>query len=145
MSSFDLVPAFQEYTDLLFSTHQRGESSWLSNIQATGGTALAEHVVYVHGLADATQRLCSQLLALKIPLHQAMRRVTDGNSIRRSQSFNARSNIGHFTQCQLFLTPLPTHLPHHDQPRMHPDTDGEVDPCGVLQTCIQVAQRSKHP
>src|SRR5215471_18313940 len=39
--SFDLCPAFKQYTDLLFSTDQRCESSGLSHIQATSGTILA--------------------------------------------------------------------------------------------------------
>jgi hypothetical protein len=69
MSCLRLLPPFQEQRDFRLSTHQRRESSGLSNIKATGGTTLAEHVVYVYGLGDATQVLCSQVLALKIPLH----------------------------------------------------------------------------
>src|SRR2546427_90867 len=43
MPSFDLLPAFQQERDFRFSTHQRCESSWLSHIKATGGTARSKH------------------------------------------------------------------------------------------------------
>src|SRR5215470_4508883 len=65
---FDLCPTFLEECDFRLSTHQRGESSGLSHIQATGGTTFTEHLVYVHGLSDATQDLCSHVLALEVAL-----------------------------------------------------------------------------
>ena len=55
---------------------------------------------------------------------------------------DARSNIGHFTQRQLFLTPLPTHVSYNDQPSMDTDTDGELDTLRLLvRRVLQVSHR----
>ena len=40
MSCLGLLPPFQQERDFRLSTDQGCESSWLSNIKATGGTAL---------------------------------------------------------------------------------------------------------
>src|ERR1043166_763301 len=96
MSCLGLLPPFKEEGNFRFSTYQGCQSSCLSHIKATGGTTFAEHVVDVHGLGNATQYLCSQVLALKISLYQVICRFTDSNRIGRSQSFNARSNIWRF-------------------------------------------------
>src|SRR5262245_10707003 len=97
MSSFDLIPAFQEYTDLLFSTDQRCESSGLSDIQATGGTTLTEYLIDVYGLGDATQDLCSQVLTLEISLHQAIGGFTHRYRVVCCQSLDARARIWNLT------------------------------------------------
>jgi hypothetical protein len=54
VSSFNLLPPFQEETNFLLATNQGCESSWLCNIKATGGTTLTEHVVDSYGLSDTT-------------------------------------------------------------------------------------------
>src|SRR5215831_7216889 len=99
--SFDLLPTLYEQSYFLLSTDQWCQSSWLSYIQATGGTTLTEYLIDVYGLSDATQGLCSQVLALKIPLHQTIRRVTDQKRIGRSQSLNSRRHIGCLAQSKL--------------------------------------------
>src|SRR4029453_15979463 len=53
MPCLGLLPPFQEQRDFRLPTDQRSESSWLSNIKATGGPTLTEHVVESHGLGDA--------------------------------------------------------------------------------------------
>src|SRR5262245_32170871 len=111
---FGLFPTFQEKRDFRFSTDQRCESSWLRNIKATGGTTFTEHLIYVYGLSDTTQGLCSQVLALKIPLHQAICCFTDGNRIRCSQPLDARTRVWNLPERQQLLPPLTPHLPHND-------------------------------
>src|SRR5262249_36190411 len=93
MSCFGLVPPFMEEGDFGFSPDQWGEPSWLSNIQATGGPTLTEHVVEVHGLGDAPQCLGTQVLTGEIALHEAIGRVTDGNRIGLRQALDAGGNI----------------------------------------------------
>jgi hypothetical protein len=83
----------------LLSTDQRGQSSGLRNIKTTDGTTLTEHVVDVHGLSDATQNLCSQILALKIPLHQTIGRFTDGNGIGLRKSLDSGGDVWCFSKC----------------------------------------------
>src|ERR687888_150372 len=73
-----------------------------------------------------------------------MGRVTDHERIRRSQSFDARSNVRDVTQGQLFLSSGAPHLPNYDQPRMNPQPNTELNTFGLLQTLIQVSQSSKH-
>ena len=85
----------------------------------------------------------SQVLALKIPLNQAMCRLTDHKRIGRSQSFDARSNVGHFSQCQLFLTPCSTHFTDDDQSSMDAQTESELDTFLALQTAIEVSHGSE--
>jgi hypothetical protein len=55
--SFDLCPAFKQYTDLLFSTDQRCESSGLSHIKAIGGTALAQDTIHGDRLTNTSECL----------------------------------------------------------------------------------------
>ena len=54
---FHLCPAFQQERDFRFATDQRRESSWLNNIQATGGPTFLEDAVHVDGLSDTTECL----------------------------------------------------------------------------------------
>src|SRR5262249_20742067 len=54
-------------------------------------------------------------------------------------SFNARSNVGHFTECQQFLTSLPTHGPNNDQPRMNAEMESQLNTLSSLQASIQVS------
>src|SRR5882724_5745244 len=68
MSCLGLLPPFKEQRNFRLPTNQRRESSWLSHIKATGGTTLAEHVIDAHGLGNATQGLCSQVLTREIAL-----------------------------------------------------------------------------
>src|SRR5438093_12972363 len=111
MTIFGLLPPLKEEGDFGFSPNERCESSGLRNIKATGGTIFLEDAVHVEGLSHPSERLCSQVLTLKIPLHQAIGGGTHRYRVGGCQSFEARTNVGHFTQCQLFRTPLPTHVP----------------------------------
>ena len=47
----------------------------------------------MHGFGDPTQRLYSQVLALKIALHQAIGRVTDGHRIGLRQALDSGGDI----------------------------------------------------
>ena len=123
----------------MLAPDQWGESSGLDNIKATGGTTRAEHVVEAHGPGDATQRLCSQVLAGKIALDQAIGRTTDHQRIGRSQSCNARSNVGHFSQGQLFLASCSAHFTDNHQSSMDAHMNGELDTFILLQTGIEVS------
>jgi hypothetical protein len=66
---FGLLPTFHQESDFGFATDQGCEASGLSHLKATGGTTLTEHVVEEHGLGDATQDVCSQVLTREIALH----------------------------------------------------------------------------
>jgi hypothetical protein len=44
----------------------------------------------------------------------------------------------------MFLPSCSTHLPHHDQPRMKPYTDRELDTFLLLKTGIVVSHRNKN-
>src|SRR5215831_2050701 len=144
MSCLGLLPAFQQECDFRLSTDQRCESSWLSNIETPPGSTFLEDAVHVDGRSHTSERLCSQVLTREIALDQSIGGFTDSNRIGCSESFNARSNVGHFTQCQLLLTLCSAHLPHHNQPCMDPHTDGKLDTFGLWQILIQVSQSSKH-
>ena len=50
------------------------------------------------------------------------------------------SEIGHFTQCQLLLTPCSTHLPHNDQPSMDAHAERKLDAFGLWQPLIEGSQ-----
>jgi hypothetical protein len=129
---FDLCPTFQEKRDFRFPTDQRRESSWMSNIKATCGSTLAEHLVDVHGLSDATQGLGAQVLAREISLHQAIGGFTDRYRVGCCQSFDTRSNVGHFTQRKLFLTTYAAHGTDNNQTRMNANADSELETFGLL-------------
>src|SRR5215471_20575168 len=102
MSCLDLLPPFQEQSDFRLPTDQRCESSGLSHVKATGDTTLTQDLVYGDRLSNTSECLFAQVLAGKIALDQTIGRTTDQQRIGRSQSFNARSNVGHSSQCQLF-------------------------------------------
>src|SRR5439155_21517467 len=38
------------------------------------------------------------------------------------------------------ISSLPTHVPHNDEPRMHPDTESKVEAFGLLQMGMQEAK-----
>src|SRR5215468_9311749 len=98
MSCLGLRPPFQEQRDFRFTPDQRREASWLRHLQATGSPALTEHVIEAPGLGDPPQGVYSQVPALKIPLHQAVRRITNDNGIGRSQPLDSGGNIRGLTQ-----------------------------------------------
>ena len=145
MSCLDLLPPFLEERDFRFSTDQGCESPYLSHIQAAGGTTFTDHLVYVHGLSDATQGLCSQVLALEIALNEAVGRFTHRYRIRCCESFDARTDAGNLTQCQVFVPPCPAHFPNNNQPRMNAYTDGELHTFSLLQPLIQLSHCSEDP
>ena len=62
VSSFDLLPTLYEQPYFLLPTDQRCQSSWLSHIQATGGPTFLEDAVYVEGLSETSEGLCSLTL-----------------------------------------------------------------------------------
>ena len=113
MPSFRLCPAFLEERDFRFSTDQRCESSGLSHIKATGGTTLTEDAIHVDGLSHASECLCSQVLALKIALHQSIRRFTD------QQAYWALPVLECAKQCWALL-PRPTVLVALLHPSLQP-------------------------
>src|SRR5215831_14211664 len=143
MSCLGLLPAFQQECDFRLSTDQRCESSWLSNIETPPGSTFLEDAVHVDGRSHTSERLCSQVLTREIALDQSIGGFTDSHRIRRCQSFNARSNVGHFSQGQLFLTPCSTHGTDHHQPSMDAHAESKLDAFGLLQTLIQVSHRSE--
>src|SRR5205823_3966518 len=102
-------------------------------------TTLTERLINSHGLGDTTQCLCSQVLACKIALDQAIGRFTDSNRIGRSQSLDARTHVWHFTERQLLLTPLSSHFPNNDQPCMDAHAESKLDTFIWLQTGIEVS------
>src|SRR5262245_5652907 len=99
VSSFDLLPTLYEYTDLLFSTDQRCQSSWLSNLQSIVDTTCSENSVYMKRLRHTSEGLYSQVLVREIALHQAMSCLTDHERIRLSEPLNSRRNIRRFPEC----------------------------------------------
>ena len=141
MSYLRLLPPFQEERDFGCSTDERCESPGLRHLQATGGPTLTEDLIHTHGLGDAAQGVCSQVLALKIPLHQAICRVTDGHGIGRRQSLYPGGNVRRFPECQLLLTPCATHGPNDHEPGMDAKTDSKLETLRVLQAGIAVSHR----
>jgi len=97
----------------------------------------------VEGLSHTSERLCSQVLTVEIALDQLIDRFTDSHGIGLRQSLYPGCNVGRFSQGELFLTSLPTHVPHNDEPRMHPDTESKVEAFGLLQMGMQVAHGSE--
>ena len=81
LTSFDLLPTFQEERDFGFSTDQRCQSSGLRHIETPSGSTFLEDAVHVDGLSDTSERLCSQVLALEIALNQAVGGITDDDRI----------------------------------------------------------------
>src|SRR5262245_35783547 len=73
----------------------------------------------------------------KIPLDESRSRLADRHSIRRSQSLYTCSDVGGFTQRQLFLSAASTHLAYHDQPSMDPQAYSQADALILLQAGIQ--------
>src|SRR5262245_6468075 len=59
----------------------------------------------------------------------------------RSECFDARTNVGHFPQSQLFLTPCSTHLPHNDQSSVYTKTYCQSDAFVLFETGIQGSYR----
>jgi hypothetical protein len=63
--------------------------------------------------------------------------VTDHESIGLSQSLETGSEIGDFSQCQLFLTPCSTHFTDYDETRMYPKSYRQGNPFGWLQPGVE--------
>src|SRR4051812_7454849 len=55
----------------------------------------------------------------------------------------AKSHIRHFSECQVFIPPFSTYSPNHDQTRMYPYTQSELDAFVLLQTGRQVFHHSE--
>ena len=89
VSCFGLLPTLYEQSDLLFSPNQRGQSSRHSHVEMPPSAAFLQDAVYVEGLSHTSERLCSQVLAGKIPLHQAIGGFAYGHRIGLSETFDA--------------------------------------------------------
>src|SRR5262245_61447965 len=137
LTRFGLFPPFQEKTDFLLSTNQGCESSCLSHIKATCGTTLTQDLVYGDRLSNTSECLCAQVPAGKIALDQAIGRPTDHQRIRRSQSFNARSNVGHFSQGQLFLASCSAHFTDNHQSSMDTYMNGDRIPFSCCRRVLR--------
>src|SRR5262249_28075163 len=145
LSTLSLRPTFLEECDFGFSTDQRCQPSRHRHIETPPGSTCLKDAVHVDGLSHTSERLCSQVLALEIALHQAIRRVTDGHRIRRSQSLYPCSNVRCFPQGKVFLPVTVPHSPNHGQTCMYPYTHDKLDTSGLLQTGIEVAHGRKRP
>jgi len=143
VSSFDLLPTLYEQSYFLLSTDQRCESSGHSNIETPSGFTFLEDTVYVDGLSHTSECLGSQVLALKVALNESVGVRADEDRIGLRQALDAGSFIRDFTECQVLIPPLPTHLPHNDQPRMDAYPDTELDTLLSLQTGIEVSHGSE--
>ena len=71
--------------------------------------------------------------------------TADHHGIGRSQSLDSGRNIWGFSEGKVLLTPLSTHSPNNDQPRMYPESESQSDPLLSLQTATQGFHRSEHP
>src|SRR6266511_4001840 len=138
LAVFHLCPAFEEESDFRFSTKQRCESTSAHDVQSNVDATFSVNSVHGNRLRNTSECLCSQVLAFKIALHQSRCGVTDHQRIGLSQSLNSRRDVGHITQCQLFLTPCSAHSPNHDQTRMYPKPYSELYAFFSLQARIQV-------
>src|SRR5262245_21504061 len=98
MSCLGLLPTLYEQSDFLLPTDQWCQSPGCSHIETPPRATILEDAVHVEGLSPPSERLCSQVLTREIALDQSIGRFTDSNRIGRRQSFNARTNVGHFTQ-----------------------------------------------
>src|SRR5262249_20568478 len=119
-----------------FSPDQRCQSSGLSHIETPPRATFLEDAVHVEGLSHTSKRVFAQFLALEIALDQPVGGSTDSYGVGLRQSLDARTNVGDLTKCQLLLSPLTPHRPNHDQTRMDPYTQSELDAFLLLQTGI---------
>src|SRR5438093_5276886 len=139
--SFHLCPALQQERDFRLPTDQRGQSSGHRYIETPPGSTFVEDLVHVDGLSHTSEGLCSQVLASKIPLHQARGRVTDHNRIGLSQSLQPRCQVRGLAQGKLLLSPTTAHFTDNDQSSMNTHTESKLDTFGLLQTAIEVSHR----
>lgn len=86
----------------------------------------------------------SPVLALIIPLGQAIRRVTDSNRLGRSQPLYSGGHIWCLAQRSLFLTPAAAHSTDNDQTRMYPKSYSQGDALGLGSRRLQRAQGFHH-
>src|SRR5215471_14358409 len=138
MAGLGLLPPVKEQGDFRVPTDQRGESSWLRDIQATRRPTRTEYMIDAHGLSHPSQRLGSQILAGKITLHQAMRRGTDHHRIGRSQALDSGGDIGSLAEGQLLVSATTAYLTDNDQARMNAQTEGKLHPVGLLQMGLEI-------
>src|SRR2546430_13043617 len=120
MSCLGLLPTLYEQSYFLLPTDQWCQSPGCSHIETPPGSTFLEDSIHVDGLSHTSERLCPQVLTLEIALDQSIGHFTHRYRVGCCQSFDARTNVGHVTQCQLFLSSCATHIPNNDQPRMNP-------------------------
>src|SRR5215471_15063255 len=93
MTCLGLLPPFKEQRNFRLSTNQGCQSSDHSHVETPPGSAFPEDAVYVEGLSNPSERLCSQVLRLEIASDQAIGRFTDQEGIGRSQSLDSGGDI----------------------------------------------------
>jgi hypothetical protein len=86
---------------------------------------------------QALEEVWPKVMTGKISLDESPGRLADRHGIRRSQSLQACSDVGCFTQRQLFLSAASTHLAYHDQPSMDPQAYSQADAFILLQADVQ--------
>jgi hypothetical protein len=144
LSLFHLVPSLSKQSNLLFTTNERRQPSWRSDLKSALRTTFTKDTIDGYGLSHSSQRVFAQCLALEVASHKAVRRGGDDDRIRLCQPLETGSHIGNFPQCQLFLSPCPTHFTDHHQSSMNAQTDNKVETLLSLQTSIEVSHGSKN-
>ena len=135
-----LRPALQQQRDLRLPAHQGGEPASGGHVQATLRGTFPHHLRHPHRGVHALERLHPEVLADKVPLHQAGGRVTEHHRIRLRQALEARGQVRRLPQRQVFVPPPAAHLPHHHEPGVDPDPHGQPDALVLAQPGVEYPQ-----
>ena len=123
---FALVPAAAQQPDFLIASDQERHPGRHKLLVMAGCCQQATHTAHRHGLGDPGERMRSQVVQGKMPVHQPCRHGTDDHRIGRSEGLEPRGEVGRFPECQM-LVPLTTpHLPHDDGAGVDADPHGEL-------------------
>ena len=122
-----LRPALPQQRHLRLAAHQRGEASGPGHVQATLRRTLSQHLGDVHWRLQPLEGMGAEIVAGKVPVHQAGGGLTDHHRVGRGQPLETGGQVGRVPQGQVFVPPAAAHLADHHQPGVDADPHRQAD------------------
>ena len=132
-----LRPALPQQRHIRLPAHQRSKSSNCGHVQATLRGAFPHHLGTRTGVSMPLRVCGPEILADKVPLHQAGGRVTEHHRVGLCQALEAGGQVRRVAQRQVFVPPPTAHLPHHHEPGVDADPHRQPDPLVLAQPRIE--------
>ena len=116
-----LPPALPQQPHFRLAAHQRGEARGPRHVQTTLRSAFAHDLIDVHWRIETLEDMGPQIVAGKVPVHQAGGGITDHYRVGLGKPLEPGGQVGRVPEGQVFVSAATAHLADHHQPGVDAD------------------------